>query len=91
MDTHSFDFFLYGQSGIQGTSCPAHYTVLHDENGMTADEVQRLTYRLCYTYSRCTKSVSLAARARFYLTETGDSDFVLESLHQFMKNCIFFI
>lgn len=68
---------------------------------MTADEVQRLTYHLCYMYSRCTRSVSLvppiyyahlvAARARFYLTETGDSDFVLDSLHEDMKNCMFFI
>ncbi|KAE9129959.1 Protein argonaute 12 [Phytophthora fragariae] len=76
---HRFDFFLYGHSGIQGTSVPCHYTVLHDENGMSADDLQRLTYHLGYTFSRCTRSVSFATpayyagRARFFLYE-GSSD-----------------
>ncbi|KAG2788143.1 Protein argonaute [Phytophthora cactorum] len=80
---HRFDFFLHGHSGIQGTSVPCHYTVLHDENKMTADEVQRLTYHLGYTFARCTRSVSFvtpayyahlaAGRARFFLYE-GSSD-----------------
>ncbi|ETI45958.1 hypothetical protein F443_09597 [Phytophthora nicotianae P1569] len=80
---HRFDFFLYGHSGIQGTSVPCHYTVLHDENKMTADELQRLTYHLGYTFVRCTRSVSFATpayyahlaagRARFFLYE-GSSD-----------------
>ncbi|EEY61191.1 Argonaute4 (AGO4) [Phytophthora infestans T30-4] len=80
---HRFDFFLYGHSAIQGTSVPCHYTVLHDENRMTADELQRLTYHLGYTFVRCTRSVSFATpayyahlaagRARFFLYE-GSSD-----------------
>lgn len=82
VDPHRFDFFLYGHSGIQGTSCPAHYTVLHDENKMSAEDVQKLTYSLCYTFARCTRSVSIvppvyyaqlaATRARFYLNEGSD-------------------
>jgi eukaryotic translation initiation factor 2C len=81
-DPNRYDFFLYGHSGIQGTSCPAHYTVLHDENKMSPDDIQKLTYNLCYTFSRCTRSVSVvppvyyahlaAARARFFLNETSD-------------------
>jgi hypothetical protein len=47
--THRFEFFLYGHSGIQGTSVPCHYTVLYDENKMPADDVQHLTYHLGYT------------------------------------------
>ncbi|KAL3668384.1 hypothetical protein V7S43_006473 [Phytophthora oleae] len=83
VNPHRFDFFLYGHSGIQGTSVPCHYTVLHDENEMSADEVQRLTYHLGYTFARCTRSVSFvtpayyahlaAGRARFFLYE-GSSD-----------------
>ncbi|KAK1941710.1 Protein argonaute 1B [Phytophthora citrophthora] len=83
VNPHRFDFFLYGHSGIQGTSVPCHYTVLHDENMMSADEVQRLTYHLGYTFARCTRSVSFvtpayyahlaAGRARFFLYE-GSSD-----------------
>ncbi|TVU08056.1 hypothetical protein EJB05_41441 [Eragrostis curvula] len=60
-----------------GTSRPAHYHVLWDENNFTADEMQTLTNNLCYTYARCTRSVSVvppayyahlaAFRARFYM------------------------
>ncbi|KAM1026662.1 hypothetical protein TB2_039490 [Malus domestica] len=85
-----FDFYLCSHAGIQamifpcGTSRPAHYHVLWDENKFTADELQSLTNNLCYTYARCTRSVSIvppayyahlaAFRARFYMEpETSDS------------------
>uniref|UniRef100_A0ACD5ZLP7 Uncharacterized protein n=2 Tax=Avena sativa TaxID=4498 RepID=A0ACD5ZLP7_AVESA len=78
-----FDFYLCSHAGIQGTSRPAHYHVLWDENKFTADGLQTLTNNLCYTYARCTRSVSVvppayyahlaAFRARFY-TETDTSD-----------------
>ncbi|KAG9132726.1 hypothetical protein Leryth_014011 [Lithospermum erythrorhizon] len=72
-----FDFYLCSHAGIQGTSRPAHYHVLWDENKFTADGIQSLTNNLCYTYARCTRSVSVvppayyahlaAFRARFYM------------------------
>jgi eukaryotic translation initiation factor 2C len=72
-----FDFYLNSHAGIQGTSRPAHYHVLFDENKFTADEMQALTNNLCYTYARCTKAVSIvppayyahlaAFRARYYI------------------------
>lgn len=49
-----FFFFL-----CQGTSRPAHYHVLWDENNFTPDGIQSLTNNLCYTYARCTRSVSV--------------------------------
>ncbi|KAJ7549424.1 hypothetical protein O6H91_07G053000 [Diphasiastrum complanatum] len=79
-----FDFYLCSHAGIQGTSRPAHYHVLWDENKFTADGLQSLTNNLCYTYARCTRSVSIvppayyahlaAFRARFYMEpENSDS------------------
>ncbi|PWZ58541.1 Protein argonaute 12 [Zea mays] len=78
-----FDFYLCSHSGIKGTSRPAHYHVLLDENGFSADALQTLTYNLCYTYARCTRSVSIvppayyahlgAFRARYYI-EDDSSD-----------------
>ncbi|KAK3019755.1 hypothetical protein RJ639_004201, partial [Escallonia herrerae] len=72
-----FDFYLCSHAGIQGTSRPTHYHVLFDENGFSADELQMLTNNLCYTYARCTRSVSIvppayyahlaAFRARYYI------------------------
>ncbi|KAK3033545.1 hypothetical protein RJ639_034006, partial [Escallonia herrerae] len=74
---NEFDFYLCSHAGIQGTSRPTHYHVLYDENKFTADAMQMLTNSLCYTYARCTRSVSIvppayyahlaAFRARYYV------------------------
>uniref|UniRef100_A0A0D9Z0L9 Piwi domain-containing protein n=1 Tax=Oryza glumipatula TaxID=40148 RepID=A0A0D9Z0L9_9ORYZ len=83
-----FDFYLCSHAGIKGTSRPAHYHVLWDENNFTADALQILTNNLCYTYARCTRSVSIvppayyahlaAFRARFYMEpDTSDSSSVV--------------
>ncbi|KAJ1796836.1 hypothetical protein LPJ59_003504 [Coemansia sp. RSA 2399] len=76
-----FDFYLFAHAAIQGTSRPTHYVVLHNDIGFTADELQKLTYSLCFTYAICTRSVSLvppvyyahrvADRARCHLVEMG--------------------
>ncbi|GBG68507.1 hypothetical protein CBR_g3051 [Chara braunii] len=77
-----FDFYLCSHAGIKGTSRPAHYTVLYDENNLGSDALQTLTNNLCYTYAACTRSVSVvppayyahlaAFRARFYLGDVSD-------------------
>ncbi|KAL3579627.1 hypothetical protein D5086_017462 [Populus alba] len=79
-----FDFYLNSHAGIQGTSRPTHYHVLFDENNFSSDGLQTLTNNLCYTYARCTRSVSIvppayyahlaAFRARYYIEgETSDA------------------
>ncbi|KAF4346853.1 hypothetical protein G4B88_015474 [Cannabis sativa] len=76
---------LYEMDAIRkGTSRPAHYHVLFDENNFTADALQVLTNNLCYTYARCTKSVSIvppayyahlaAIRARCYIGVAVDEE-----------------
>ncbi|KAK9290108.1 hypothetical protein L1049_008272 [Liquidambar formosana] len=72
-----YDFYLCSHAGIQGTSRPAHYNVLFDENRFSPDAMQMLTNSLCYTFARCTRSVSVvppayyahlaAFRARYYI------------------------
>ncbi|KAL0086448.1 hypothetical protein J3Q64DRAFT_1740019 [Phycomyces blakesleeanus] len=79
-----FDFYLQSHSGLQGTSRPTHYHVLKDENNFTPDALAELSYRMCYTYGRCTRAISmvtapyyahlLAARARFHRRNENWSD-----------------
>lgn len=74
-----FDFYLCSHQGIQGTSRPSYYNVLWDDNSFKSDDLQCLTYQLCHTYARCTRSVSIPAptyyahlcafRARYHLIE----------------------
>ncbi|CAG8608738.1 2182_t:CDS:1 [Ambispora gerdemannii] len=54
-----FDFYLYSHSSLQGTSRPAHYIILYDENKFNVDTLQNFTYKLCYNYQRATRSVSI--------------------------------
>lgn len=78
------DFYLCSHKGIQGTSKPTHYHVLWDDNDITMDDLQTLTYSLCHLYSRCTRSVSLpspayyahlaAFRAKVHISDLFETD-----------------
>ncbi|XP_015781950.1 protein argonaute-4 [Tetranychus urticae] len=60
-----FDFYLCSQNSFLGTARPGKYTVLWDENNLTADELQKVTYYLCYLFARSTKSIADPAPARY--------------------------
>ncbi|TPX45632.1 hypothetical protein SeLEV6574_g03755 [Synchytrium endobioticum] len=65
--THPFahDYYQYGSQGLLGTSRPAHYHVLYDENGFTADMVQDMSFKSSHLYARCNRSISLASPAQY--------------------------
>lgn len=93
-----WDFYLQSHAVIQGTGRPAHYVVVLDEvfrdharklkkaDPFAANELEKVTQALCYTYSRATKAVSictpayhadiLCERARRYMADLfeGGSD-----------------
>ncbi|KAK6341532.1 hypothetical protein TWF696_008604 [Orbilia brochopaga] len=88
---YDFDFFLQAHAGLQGTVRPAHYYVIRDDIGFTADKLQNLTHNLCYLFGRATKGVSIVPpayyadlacdRGRYYIhplltgTEPGSRNF----------------
>ena len=57
----------------KGTSRPAHYMLLHDDNNLTQKTIQGkmgslslskyrflvLSYYLCHSYARCTKTMAM--------------------------------
>ncbi|KAI1437075.1 Piwi-domain-containing protein [Xylaria sp. CBS 124048] len=81
----TWDFFLTAHKGLQGTSRPAHYTVLLDEvfrsmsRDQAANQLEKLTFEMCHLFGRATKAVSicppayyadiLCTRARVYLSD----------------------
>lgn len=96
-----FDFYLCSHFGVQGTSRPSHYHVLWDDNNFQADEIQALTYQLCHTYVRCSRSVSIPApafyahlvafRARYHLQEkepTSSADTKKELTAEFQAHAV---
>ncbi|KAL1204983.1 Protein argonaute 2 [Cardamine amara subsp. amara] len=54
-----YDFYICSHHGGIGTSKPTHYYTLWDELGFTSDQVQKLIFEMCFTFTRCTKPVSL--------------------------------
>jgi len=62
---YHFDFFLQAHGGLQGTTKPTHYFVVHDEIGFKADELQNLTNAVSYMFARATKAVSLVSPAYY--------------------------
>ena len=45
-----FDFYLCSHFGVQGTSRPARYHVLWDDNNFSADELQAITFGYVSSY-----------------------------------------
>ncbi|KAF9260685.1 Piwi-domain-containing protein [Marasmius fiardii PR-910] len=62
---YNFDFFLQAHGGLQGTTKPTHYYVVHDEMNFSADDLQQLTNSVSYMFARATKAVSLASPAYY--------------------------
>ncbi|KIP09095.1 hypothetical protein PHLGIDRAFT_116659 [Phlebiopsis gigantea 11061_1 CR5-6] len=55
------DFYLQSQGGLKGTSRPSHYTVLRNDAGLTADQLQEISFALCHVYASATRAVSIPA------------------------------
>ncbi|PPQ77920.1 hypothetical protein CVT25_015395 [Psilocybe cyanescens] len=62
---YNFDFFLQAHGGLQGTTRPTHYYVVHDDIGFQADQLQVLTNSVSYLFARATKAVSLVSPAYY--------------------------
>ncbi|CAE6447538.1 unnamed protein product [Rhizoctonia solani] len=62
---YDHDFYLQAHAGLQGTTRPTHYTVVHDEIGFKADQLQGITYGMAYLFARATKAVSLVPPAYY--------------------------
>lgn len=60
-----FDYFLCSHNSYIGTSRPAHYTVILDENNLDADTIYNLTFHLCHTYAPATRSISIPAPIQY--------------------------
>ncbi|THG98015.1 hypothetical protein EW026_g4090 [Hermanssonia centrifuga] len=83
-DVYNHDFYLQAHNGLQGSVRPTHYTIVYDENKLSADTIQTGIHNTSYLYARATKAVSLVPpayyadlaceRARCYLGALLDAD-----------------
>ncbi|KAG9014147.1 hypothetical protein FRB94_014240 [Tulasnella sp. JGI-2019a] len=62
---YDHDFYLQAHGGLQGTTRPTHYYVVHDDNHFTADTLQRLINCTSYMFGRATRAVSVIPPAYY--------------------------
>lgn len=75
-----FNFYYVNAHIFKGTSRPTKYHLIWDDNNLTEDALEQLTFYLCFMFARCTRSVSYPAptyyahlaafRARAYLEKS---------------------
>lgn len=59
--SHRKEFYLCSHKGMLGTSRPAHYFVLADQNNFTPDDLEICANNLCYLFARAPMPVSIPA------------------------------
>jgi len=57
---------MVSQNTRQGVPTPCHYTLLHDSiEGSTPEMIQKLSYRLCYTFFNFSGPVKVPAPIKY--------------------------
>lgn len=65
-NTDGTDFYIVSQKTSQGTASPTHYTVVHNDIGPEATQnLQVLSYKLCYLYYNWTGSIKEPSPIRY--------------------------
>jgi eukaryotic translation initiation factor 2C len=90
---NSYDFYLQSHRTFIGTAKPIHYTIIKNEMNIRPNDIQQITYYLCYLYGRTNNSVSLVpavyyshilcSRARIYKEHL--------TINKRIENTMFFI
>lgn len=60
-----FECYLNSHHALKGTSKPCHYCVVHNECGLSSDEMQQIAYYLCYLCARCYKPISIPIPVKY--------------------------
>ncbi|XP_072456841.1 piwi-like protein 1 [Notamacropus eugenii] len=60
-----YDFFIISQSVKAGSVTPTHYNVIFDNTDLSPDQIQCLTYKLCYMYYNWTGVIRVPAPCQY--------------------------
>lgn len=60
-----YDFFLVSQSVRQGTVSPTNYNILYDSTGLSADQLQVLSYKMTHLYYNYTGTLQVPAMCQY--------------------------
>lgn len=60
-----YDFLLVSQQVRQGTISPTLYSIIHDNTGLDAETIQRVTFKLTHLYYNCSSTVRVPATCHY--------------------------
>ncbi|XP_018333348.1 piwi-like protein Siwi [Agrilus planipennis] len=60
-----YDFFIVSQCVRQGTVSPTSYNIIYDTMGKTADQIQRITYKMTHLYYNWSGTVRVPAPCQY--------------------------
>ncbi|XP_041504602.1 piwi-like protein 3 [Microtus oregoni] len=87
-----YDFYIVSQTSNSGTVTPTHYNVIYDTNGLTPNQVQCLTYRLCHMYYNLPGIIRVPAPCHY---AHKLAYFVGKSIHQkpasSLSDCLYYL
>lgn len=86
------NFYLVSQSTRQGTVTPTHYVIAVDNSGIAIDQLQKITYQLCYMYYNWPGAIRTPAPCQYahklaYMV--GEN--LRRDPHQKLQNTLFYI
>jgi len=64
-DKDTYEFYMVATSARQGMTNPTRYTIVHDSCGAPPDQIELLTYKLCYTYYNVSGSIKVPAAVQY--------------------------
>jgi aubergine-like protein len=87
-----YEFFLVSTSAKQGLVAPTRYSILFDNTGKSPDQIELLTYKLCYTYYNVSGSIKVPAPIQYahrlaaLIGERGGRNVAPPKVHESYEN-----
>jgi len=88
------DFYLIPTKNNLSTVKPVHYILVHDDGYCTIEELQQITYTMCFLYPNWTDAIKIpfvtqAAHKLAYLL--GDLEIEEPTIHQNLNKTLFYL
>jgi aubergine-like protein len=64
-EKEGYDFYVTPAKATQGAMTPTHFHVIYDDSGRSSNEIEELTYRLCYSYYNWSGSIRVPAPCQY--------------------------
>ena len=65
VEKNGYDFYVMPAKATQGAMTPTHFFVVYDDSGLRCEEIQQLTYRMCYAYYNWSGSIRVPAPCQY--------------------------